>query len=193
MRYNNGSVHTEYLPLGFCISQIGSLNLCFLENYGYSEVNFCVKMTARTFSTIHLSMDQFIELDFTIFSSFLKEGCYFGSICGWISGGFGPNGGLGSEDSVEKVSWKVYAKQKMFTQNPKIIFYHIFACVRAEEEKLKLMLQLDEVQLRLKSVEFRKPVTKRIQHKSHDTSWFHLIILENKSLRITQSFKTKWR
>ena len=56
------------------------------------------------------------------------------------------------------------------TQNPKIIFYHIFACVRAEEEKLKLMLQLDEVQLRLKSVEFRKPVTKRIQHKGHDTS-----------------------
>ena len=58
----------------------------------------------------------------------------------------------------------------MFTQNPKIIFYHIFACVRAEEEKLKLMLQLDEVQLRLKSAEFRKPVTKMIQHKSHDTS-----------------------
>ena len=128
-----------------------------------------------------------------LISSFIKEGCYFGSICGWISGGSGPNGGLGSEDSVEKVSWKVYAKQKMFTQNPKIIFYHIFACVRAEEEKLKLMLQLDEVQLRLKSAEFRKPVTKRIQHKSHDTSWFHLIILENKSLRITQSFKTKWR
>ena len=35
----------------------------------------------------------------------------------------------------------------MFTQNPKLIFYHIFAYVRAEEEKLKLMLQLDEVQL----------------------------------------------
>ena len=46
----------------------------------------------------------------------------------------------------------------------------IFACVRAEEEKLKLLLQLDEVQLRLKSADFRKPVTKMIQHKSHDTS-----------------------
>ena len=33
MRYNNGSVHTENLPLGFCISRIGSLKLCFLENY----------------------------------------------------------------------------------------------------------------------------------------------------------------
>ena len=31
----------------------------------------------------------------------------------------------------------------------------IFACVRAEEEKLKLLLQLDEVQLRLKSADFR--------------------------------------
>ena len=44
----------------------------------------------------------------------------------------------------------------------------IFACVRAEEEKLKLMLQLDEVQLRLKSADFRKPVTKMNQHKSHE-------------------------
>ena len=61
MRYNNGSVHAEYLPLGFCISRIGSLKLCFLENYGYFEVNFCVKMTARAFFAIHLSMDQFIE------------------------------------------------------------------------------------------------------------------------------------
>ena len=73
-----------------------------------------------------------------------------------------------------KIVWKKFhekfTQKNMFTQNPKIIFYHIFACVRAEEEKLKLMLQLDEVQLRLKSVEFRKPVTKRIQHKSHDTS-----------------------
>ena len=126
-------------------------------------------------------------------SYFIKEGCCFGTNFSGIQGVFGPNGGLGSQDSVEKVSWKVYTKQKIFTQNPKIIFYHIFACVRAEEEKLKLMLQLDEVQLRLKSVEFRKPVTKRIQHKSHDTSWFHLIILENKSLRITQSFKTRWQ
>ena len=40
----------------------------------------------------------------------------------------------------------------------KIILYHIFACVRAEEEKLKLMPQLDEVQLRLKSPESSKPV-----------------------------------
>ena len=105
MRYNNGSVHAEYLPLGFCISRIGSLKLCFLENYGYSEVNFCVKMTARTFSTIHLSMDQFKKVKFHNFiSSFTKEWCYFGSICGGISGVFGSNGGLGSEDSVEKVS-----------------------------------------------------------------------------------------
>ena len=128
-----------------------------------------------------------------LISSFIKEGCYFGSICGGISGGFGPNGGLGSEDSVEKVSWKVYAKQKMFTQNPKIIFYHIFACVRAEEEKLKLMPQLDEVQLRLKSPEFSTPATKRIRHKSDDIRWFHLIILEDKYVRITHLFKTRWR
>ena len=51
-----------------------------------------------------------------------------------------------------------------------IIFYYIFACVRAEEEKLKLMPQLDEVQLRLKSAEFSKPATMRIRHKSDDTS-----------------------
>ena len=74
-----------------------------------------------------------------------------------------------------KIVWKKFHEKftqnkLFFSQNPKIIFYYIFACVRAEEEKLKLMLQLDEVQLRLKSAEFRKPVTKRIQHKSHDTS-----------------------
>ena len=74
MSYNNGSVHTELLPLGFCISQIGSLKLCFLENYGCPEVDFGVKMTARPFSTIHLLMDQFIERDFI--SSFIKEGCF---------------------------------------------------------------------------------------------------------------------
>ena len=32
-------------------------------------------------------------------SPFIKEGCCFGSICGGISGVFGPNGGLGSKDS----------------------------------------------------------------------------------------------
>ena len=72
-----------------------------------------------------------------------------------------------------KIVWKKFHEKftqnkLFFSQNPKIIFYYIFACVRAE--KLKLMLQLDEVQLRLKSAEFRKPVTKMIQHKSHDTS-----------------------
>ena len=66
MRYNNGSVHTEFLPLGFCISRIVSVKLCFLENYGRHVVDFGVKMTARPFSATHLSMDQFIELDFTI-------------------------------------------------------------------------------------------------------------------------------
>ena len=35
-----------------------------------------------------------------LISSFIKEGCYFGSICGWISGGFGSKGGLGSKDSI---------------------------------------------------------------------------------------------
>ena len=63
MRYNNGSVHTEFLPLWFCISRIGSLKLCFLENYGCYEVDFGVKMTARPFSTIHLLVDHFIEQD----------------------------------------------------------------------------------------------------------------------------------
>ena len=33
------------------------------------------------------------------------------------------------------------------------------ACVRAEEEKLKLMLQLDEAQLRLKAAELSKPAS----------------------------------
>ena len=55
------------------------------------------------------------------------------------------------------------------------------------------MLQLDEVKLRLKSLEFSTPATKRIRHKSDDTSRFHLIILEDKSMRITHLFKTKWR
>ena len=64
---------------------------------------------------------------------------------------------------------KSLRKTKMFTQNPKIIFYHIFACVRAEEEKLKLMLQLDEVQLRLKSAEFSKPATRRIRKLNNET------------------------
>ena len=65
----------------------------------------------------------------------------------------------------------------MFTQNPKIIFYHIFACVRAEEEKLKLMLQLDEVQLRLKSVEF---ITSNDDHP-------HLITKTMKYISFTKS------
>ena len=41
------------------------------------------------------------------------------------------------------------------------------ACVRAEEEKLKLMLQLDEVQLRLKSAEFSKPATSRVRRRKN--------------------------
>ena len=48
------------------------------------------------------------------------------------------------------------------------------ACVRAEEEKLKLMLQLDEVQLRLKSAEFSKPATRRIRKLNNETGWFCL-------------------
>ena len=66
MRYNIGSVHTEFLPLGFCISRIGSLKSCFLENYGCHEVDLGVKMTARPFSTIHLLIEQFIESNFII-------------------------------------------------------------------------------------------------------------------------------
>ena len=58
---------------------------------------------------------------------------------------------------------KSLRKTNFFSQNPKIIFYYIFACVRAEEEKLKLMLQLDEVQLQLKSAEFRKPDMEFVQ------------------------------
>ena len=68
-------------------------------------------------------------------------------------------------------SLEILTKIDIFLQRyGKIIFYHIFACVRAEEEKRKLMLQLDEVQLRLKSLEFSTPATKRIRHKSDDTS-----------------------
>ena len=43
------------------------------------------------------------------------------------------------------------------------------ACVRAEEEKLKLMLQLDEVQLRLKSAEFSKPASSRVRKRKNGT------------------------
>ena len=43
------------------------------------------------------------------------------------------------------------------------------ACVRAEEEKLKLMLQLDEVQLRMKSAELSKPATRRIRMLNDET------------------------
>ena len=74
-----------------------------------------------------------------------------------------------------KIVWKKFSEKFtqnnfFFSQNPKIIFYYIFACVRAEEEKLKLMPQLDEVQLRLKSAEFSKPAKMRIRHKSDVTS-----------------------
>ena len=50
-----------------------------------------------------------------------------------------------------------------------MIFLSYFACVRAEEEKLKLMLQLDEVQLWLKSAEFSKPATRRIRKLNNET------------------------
>ena len=33
-------------------------------------------------------------------SPFIKEECCFGSICGGIFGGFGPDGGLGSKEYV---------------------------------------------------------------------------------------------
>ena len=60
-------------------------------------------MTATPFSTIHLLMDQFIEEDFTIlFRFFIKKRCCFGSFCVGISGGFGPNGGLGSKEVPRK-------------------------------------------------------------------------------------------
>ena len=107
-------------------------------------------------------------------SPFIKEGCCFGSICGGISGGFGPNGGLGSKDSVYKVWGDVYKNWHLFTKNGKMIFLSNFACVRAEEKKLKLMLQLDEVQLRLKSAEFSKPATRRIRKLNNETGWFCL-------------------
>ena len=44
------------------------------------------------------------------------------------------------------------------------------ACVQAEEQKLKLMLQLDEVQLRMKSAEFSKPVFKRVRKRNSGRS-----------------------
>ena len=58
-----------------------------------------------------------------------------------------------------------------------------------------LLLQLDEIQLRLKSAEFSKPATHRIRKKNEKTGEFKLIIsfiLENKNVRITHSFKTRW-
>ena len=89
MRYNNGSVHTEFLPLGFCISRIVPLKQCFLENYGYYEVNFCVKFTARPFSTIHLSMDQFIVWNkfYNLFSFFF----YKRGVLSWDDGSKKPS------------------------------------------------------------------------------------------------------
>ena len=48
-------------------------------------------------------------------------------------------------------------------------FRRRLACVRAKEEMLKLMLQLDEVQLRLKSAEFSKPAARRIRKLNDET------------------------
>ena len=108
---------------------------------------------------------------------------------------------------IRVVSPKFYTARKNFTgppvptvlTNSKSVGNSLrrrLACVRAEEEKLKLMLQLDEVQLRLKSAEFSKPATRRIRKLNDETGWFYLtfsFILENKSERKTHLFKTRWR
>ena len=78
--------------------------LFFLKNYGCYEANFGIKMTARQFSTIHLSMKQFIERNFTFLPHFIKEGCCSGSICVGISGVCGPNVALGYKLPMKKES-----------------------------------------------------------------------------------------
>ena len=64
-------------------------------------------MTATPFSTIHLLMDQFIEQVSQFYFPFIKKGCCFGSFCVAISGGFGPNGGLGSKEVPRKFEEKI--------------------------------------------------------------------------------------
>ena len=44
------------------------------------------------------------------------------------------------------------------------------ACVRAEEERLRLMLQLDEVQMRLKSADFSKSMHSKTRKKKAGSS-----------------------
>ena len=58
-----------------------------------------------------------------------------------------------------------------------------------------LLLQLEEMQLRLKSAEFSKTAIHRIRKKNDETGLFYLMIsfiLENKYVSITHSFKTRW-
>ena len=57
-----------------------------------------------------------------------------------------------------------------------------------------LLLQQEEIQLRLKSAELSKPATHRIRKKNDETGLFYLMIsfiLENKYVRITHSFKVR--
>ena len=114
---------------------------------------------------------------YNFISLFIKKGCCFGSFCVWISGGFGTNGCLRSKKVPIKFE-ELFKKIDISLQ--KIIFL--------------LLLQL-EIQLRLKSAEFSKPATHRIRKKNEKTGEFKLIIsfiLENKYVRITHSFKTRW-
>ena len=74
-------------------------------------------------------------------SSFIKELCYFGSICGGISGGFGPIRARDMNQQWKKIG-RCLRKLTFFLQ--KIIFYRIFPCARAQGENPKLMLKLDE-------------------------------------------------
>ena len=67
-------------------------------------------------------------------SSFIKEGCCFGTNFSGILGVFGPNGGLGSQDSVYKVWGDVYKNWHLFTKNGKIIFI-IFLLVSEQRRR----------------------------------------------------------
>ena len=96
--------------------------LFFLKNYGCYEANFGIKMTARQFSTIHLSMKQFIERNFTFLPHFIKEGCCSGSICVGISGVCGPNVALGYKLPMKKESRDGYKSWHLFTKKGKMFF-----------------------------------------------------------------------
>ena len=107
-------------------------------------------------------------------SSFIKEGCFLAVFVVGFLGFLVPMVAWGIKIVCKKFD-EFLTKIDIFLQKMVKWFFIIFLLnCRAEEEKLKLMLQLDEVQLRLKSAEFSKPATWRIRKLNNETGWFCL-------------------